>query len=52
MGAPKEAVAQGQGNELPPLRNEHAQEHLVAHSFIIILRVDKLIQKLIKVPLF
>jgi hypothetical protein len=52
MGAPREAVAQGQGNELPPLRNEQAQEHLVVHSFIIVLCVDKLNDKLLKVSLF
>jgi hypothetical protein len=52
MGAPEEAVAQGQGNELPPLRNEHAQEHLVTHSFIIVLSVGKLNDKLLKVSLF
>ena len=29
MGASKQAVAQGEGNELPPLANDCAQEHLV-----------------------
>ncbi|RLN07653.1 hypothetical protein C2845_PM11G06930 [Panicum miliaceum] len=28
MGASKQAVAQGEGNELPPLANDRAQEHL------------------------
>jgi hypothetical protein len=29
MGASKQAVADGEGNELPPLANDRAQEHLV-----------------------
>lgn len=29
MGASKQAVAHGEGNELPPLANDRAQEHLV-----------------------
>jgi hypothetical protein len=36
MGASNQAVAQGEGNELPPLANDRAQEHLVLNNFIVL----------------
>jgi len=35
MGASKDAVAQGEGNELPPIPNERAQNHLVTYISIL-----------------